>query len=200
MDTFEGFVFRDLSGAVIVHDRYQNYDKLSGVIHQLCTAHLLRDIEDAARSYPGAIWPGQSADALRALIHAASTARKQGLDTVPATAAHLTCGCSATASWRACPRYAACPARTRSNRRPGCCWNACTTVSMTSCGSLSDLRIPPTSNGAERDLRPAKTQQKYPGGSAPKPPPATGTPSAAGHLADIRGVAAARPGGSGRGQ
>jgi transposase len=28
---------------------------------------------------------------------------------------------------------------------------------------LSDLRIPPTSNGAERDLRPAKTQQKISG-------------------------------------
>jgi transposase len=200
MDTFEGFVFRDLPGAVIVHDRYQNYDKLPGVIHQLCTAHLLRDIEDAARSYPGAIWPGQSADALRALIHAASTARKQGLDTVPATAAHLTCGCSATASWRACPRYAACPARTRSNRRPGCCWNACTTVSMTSCGSCLTCgyrRLPTAPN---ETCGPRKPSRKYPGGSAPKPPPATGTPSAAGHLADIRGVAAARPGGSGRGQ
>jgi transposase len=28
---------------------------------------------------------------------------------------------------------------------------------------LSDLRIPPTSNGAERDLRPAKTQQQISG-------------------------------------
>ena len=28
---------------------------------------------------------------------------------------------------------------------------------------LSDLRIPPTSNGAERDLRPAKTQQRISG-------------------------------------
>jgi hypothetical protein len=135
--TFEGFVFLDLSGAVIVHDRYQNYDKLPGVIHQLCTA---------------------------------------------------------------CPRYAACPARTRSNRRPGCCWNACTTVSMTSCGSCLTCgyrRLPTAPN---ETCGPRKPSRKYPGGSAPKPPPATGTPSAARHLADIRGVAAARPGGSGRGQ
>jgi transposase len=83
MDTFERFVFPDLSGAVVVHDRYQNYDKLPGVIHQLCTAHLLRDLEDAAQSYPGAIWPGQVAGALRALIRAANTAREQGLDAVP---------------------------------------------------------------------------------------------------------------------
>src|SRR5260370_6785869 len=66
-------------------------DKLPGVIHQLCCQHLLRDLEDAAQSYPGAIWPGQGARALRALIHAANTARPQGLNTVPGTdtAAHL---------------------------------------------------------------------------------------------------------------
>ena len=108
MGTFDGFVFPDLSG-VIVHDRYQNYDKIPGVAHQLCCAHLLRNLEDAAQSYPDAIWPGQAAGALRALIHAANTARTQGLDTVPADA------------------------------------------------------IPPTSNQAERDLRPAKTQQKISG-------------------------------------
>lgn len=33
---------------------------------------------------------------------------------------------------------------------------------------LSDLRIPPTSNGAERDLRPAKTQQKISGRLRPE--------------------------------
>ena len=53
------------NGTVIVHDRYVNYDHFTGVSHQLCTAHLLRDIEDAAQSYPDAIWPGQIAEALR---------------------------------------------------------------------------------------------------------------------------------------
>ena len=42
-------------------DRYRNYDKIPGVIHQLCCQHLLRDLEDAAESYPAAIWPGQIA-------------------------------------------------------------------------------------------------------------------------------------------
>ena len=37
MKTFNAFVFPDLSGAVVVHDRYQNYDKFPGVVHQLCT-------------------------------------------------------------------------------------------------------------------------------------------------------------------
>jgi transposase len=163
MDTFGGFVFRDLSGAVIVHDRYQNYDKLHGVIHQLCTAHLLRDIEDAAQSYPGAIWPGQIADALRALIHAANTARKQGLDTVPATAA---------APDLRLFRHGVLVGLSQVRRVPGANQKQPPARMLLEClhdrehdvlRFLSDLRIPPTSNGAERDLRPAKTQQKISG-------------------------------------
>jgi hypothetical protein len=46
---------------------------IPGIIHQLCAAHLLRDLADAAEAYPGAIWPGQIADALRGLIRTAST-------------------------------------------------------------------------------------------------------------------------------
>ena len=53
MKTFDAFVFPDLSGSVIVHDRYQNYDAIPGVVHQLCTQHILRDLEDAAQVVPG---------------------------------------------------------------------------------------------------------------------------------------------------
>jgi transposase len=44
LTTFKAFVVADLPGSVIVHDRYQNYDStaLGALIHQLCTAHLLR--------------------------------------------------------------------------------------------------------------------------------------------------------------
>ncbi len=54
-----------------MHDRYACYDSIKEISHQLCRAHLLRDLEDAAQTYPDAIWPGQIADELRALIHAA---------------------------------------------------------------------------------------------------------------------------------
>ena len=57
-------------------------------------ARLLRDIEDAAQSYRAAIWPGQIAGALRALIQAANLARQQGLAAVPATTWRRTCGCA----------------------------------------------------------------------------------------------------------
>jgi len=83
METFAAFVLPDLAGTIVVHDRYQNYDAFPGLIHQLCTAHLLRDLADAGETYPGAQWPVQIADALRGLIHAANTARDQGLAAVP---------------------------------------------------------------------------------------------------------------------
>jgi hypothetical protein len=52
--SFKGFVYSDLYGTVIVHDRYQNCDSFDGISHQLCSQHLLRDLEDAARDLA---WP-----------------------------------------------------------------------------------------------------------------------------------------------
>ena len=59
---------------VVVLDRYQNDDAFTAVRHQLCCAHVLRDLEDAAESYPGAIWPGQAPDAMRTLTHVVNVA------------------------------------------------------------------------------------------------------------------------------
>ncbi len=89
--SFKDFACSDLHGTVIVHDRYQNYDSFSGITRQLCTRHLLRDLQDAAQVCPDAIWPGQIARELRALIHAANLARDQHLAAVPEemTAGHL---------------------------------------------------------------------------------------------------------------
>ncbi len=37
--SFKGFIYSDLHGAVVVHDRYQNYDSFDGISHQLCCQH-----------------------------------------------------------------------------------------------------------------------------------------------------------------
>ena len=163
MRTFDAFVFPDLSGTVLVHDRYQNYDAIPGVLHQLCTQHILRDLEDAAQSYPDAIWPGQAADALRALIHAANVSRDKGLAAVPdaGKAADLVLFRNAVlvglSEVRRVPGA-------NTKQKPGrmlleCLKNREDDVLR----FLTDLRIPPTSNQAERDLRPSKTQQKISG-------------------------------------
>jgi transposase len=162
MATFRAFVLPDMTG-VIVHDRYQNYDsaEFAGLVHQLCTQHLLRDLADAAERYPGSIWPGQIADALRGLIHAANTARRQGLSAIPAQIA---------APLMHTFRHGVLAGLSEVPRRPGRKQHPCR--DLLEClrdrqadvlRFVSDLRIPPTSNQAERDVRPAKTQQKISG-------------------------------------
>ena len=163
MATFDGFVFPDLSGSVAVHDRYQNYDAFGEITHQLCCAHILRDLEDAAQAYPDAIWPGQAADALRALIHAANTARDKGLAAVSdtETAADLRLFRSAVLVGLQDVRRVP---GAKAKQKPGRLLLECLDKREADVlRFLTDLRVPPTSNQAERDLRPAKTQQKISG-------------------------------------
>jgi Transposase IS66 family. len=162
--TFTAFVVADLAGSVIVHDRYQNYDSaaLGTLVHQLCTAHLLRDLDDAAQVYPDAIWPVQIADALRELIHEANLAREQGLAAIPAEHRNVLLrrfrdgtlvGLSDTLSHG-----------TRPGERKA---RLLLEVLRDRAGDVlrfaHDLKVPPTSNQAERDLRPSKIQQKISG-------------------------------------
>jgi hypothetical protein len=161
--SFDGFVFPDLSGSVTVHDRYQNYDAFGEVAHQLCCAHVLRDLEDAAQSWPGAVWPGQAADALRALIHAANQARAKGLAAVPGDETVADLRLFRHAVLAGLQEVRRVPGA-RSRQKPGrllleCLRNREADILR----FLADTRIPPTSNQAERDLRPAKTQQKVSG-------------------------------------
>jgi transposase len=163
LKTFDAFVFPDLSGAALVHDRYQNYDAIRGVLHQLCTQHILRDLEDAAQSYPDAIWPGQASGALRTLIHAANTARGKGLAAVPAEEIAADLHLFRNAVRVGLSEIRKVPGA-KAKQKPG--------RSLLDCLDkreddvlrfLTDTRIPPTSNQAERDLRPSKTQQKISG-------------------------------------
>ena len=138
-------------------------DSFDGISHQLCCQHLLRDLEDAAQTYPDAIWPGQITDALRALIHAANMARDQGLRAVPAemTAEHLTLFRRGVAVGLSDVRRAP---GTKTKQPPARTLLECLRHREADVlRFLTDTAIPPTSNQAERDLRPAKTQQKISG-------------------------------------
>jgi transposase len=163
LPSFQAFVYSDLHGTVVVHDRYQNYDHFTGISHQLCTQHLLRDLEDAAQTYPDAVWPGQVARELRALIHQANLARDAGLPAVPdeTTAEHLRLF-----------RHGVNAGLSQVRRVPGAKSKQPPALHLLECLKhreadvlrfLTGTAIPPTSNQAERDLRPAKTQQKISG-------------------------------------
>ena len=163
LPSFKAFVYSDLHGTVVVHDRYQNYDKFDGVQHQLCTAHILRDLEDAAQAYPDAIWPGQAADALRALIHQANLARDQGLDAVPA---------DRTAKNLRLFRHGVNAGLSEVRRVPGANEKQPPGRLLLECLKhreadvlrfLSDTAIPPTNNVSERGAKAAKRHQAVSG-------------------------------------
>src|SRR5271166_205093 len=118
--SFKDFIYSDLHGTVVVHDRYVNYDSFSGISHQ-------------------------------------------GLAAVPAemTAEHLTLF-----------RRGVNVGLSEVRRVPGAKSKQPPARTLLEClrhreadvlRFLTDTAIPPTSNQAERDLRPSKTQQKISG-------------------------------------
>jgi hypothetical protein len=61
---------------------HESWEHIAG--NQACLAHILRDYQDCAETYPDAIWPVQAQRALRGLIHAWHEARDQQLSLIPA--------------------------------------------------------------------------------------------------------------------
>jgi transposase len=162
--TFKAFVLKDLAGSVVVHDRYQVYDsaELGALVHQLCCQHLLRDLADAAEVYPEAAWPDQIADALRELIHQANLARENDQPAIdPAVREEqvgwfrrgVRVGLSDTANHGQRP----------GERKTRLLLEAFRDREDDVLRFTTDLAVPPTSNQAERDLRPAKIQQNISG-------------------------------------
>jgi transposase len=164
LDTFTAFVVKDLTDSVIVHDRYHNDDsaQLGTLVHQLCCAHLLRDLADATQVHPDAHWPTQIADALRELIHQANLARDQGQPAI-ATDIHdellrrfrdgMLVGPSDTTSHGTRP----------GERKARLLLEVLRDRPQDVLRFAHNLTVPPTSHQAERDLRPSKIQQKISG-------------------------------------
>jgi transposase len=164
LDTFKAFIFKDLIDSVIVHDRYQNYDsaELGTLLHQLCCQHLLRDLAGAAEVYPDEHWPTQIAEALRALIHETNHARDQSLDAIPTAVKNelitrfcdgVLVGLSATTTHGTRP----------GERKARLLLEVLRDRQADVLRFAHDLKVPPTSNQAERDLRPSKIQQNISG-------------------------------------
>jgi transposase len=164
LDTFKEFIFTDLADSVIVHDRYQNYDSavLGTLVHQLCCQHLLRDLAGAAEVYPDAHWPTQIAEALRELIHHTNLARDEDLDALDDTIRNelitryrhgVLVGLSDTTSHGNRP----------GERKARLLLQVLRGRAADVLRFAHDLKVPPTSNQAERDLRPSKVQQNISG-------------------------------------
>jgi transposase len=168
LGSFEAFGILPKFAGIAVHDRYACYfhpswKNIAG--HQACCAHLLRDFEDAAQCWPGAIWPVQAQRALRGLIRAWHAARDGGHAQIPARVRdplirefrH-----AVLAGLSDLPRIPG--PKNSTAQHPGrdlleFCHDRQADVTR----FCFDTRVWPTNNISERDLRPAKTQQKISG-------------------------------------
>ena len=160
-------ILPDFAG-IVVSDRYQNYfstrwKHVAG--NQACLSHLLRDFEDCAESYPGAVWPEQAQRALRGMIHAWHAALEQGLPVIPADALkplehefrH-----AILAGLASVPRVPG--PKNNTKQKPG---RELLEFCRDRCGDVlrftKDTSVWPTNNISERGVRPLKTQQKISG-------------------------------------
>jgi transposase len=160
-------ILPDFAG-VVVSDRYQNcwhagWKHIAG--HQACLAHILRDFQDAAESYPDAHWPAQAQRALRGLIRAWHEARDAGLPAIPADKADplITEFRRARAvGLAAVPRVPG--PENQTAQHPGRdLLEFCRDREDDVLRFTADTTVWPTNNISERGVRPTKTQQNVSG-------------------------------------
>ena len=168
LQTMKDFgILPDFAG-IAVTDRYGNYfhatwKNISG--HQACVQHILRDLQDCAETYPGAIWPEQAQEALRALIHARNQASGDGLDAIPAAIREpleKQFRRAITVALAAVPRIPG--PRNSTAQHPGRdMLEFCRDREADVLRFTTDTGVWPTNNISESGLRPNKTQQKVSG-------------------------------------
>ena len=164
LETFKQFVFPELGpDAVIVHDRYQRQHPTGVMNHQLCLAHVLRDLKTAADLYPEHLWPTQPAAEIRELIHRANTARARGAKALTGDVLDIP-----LRGLRSAVAMGLRDTADLDGHRPGARKSRLLLEEFRQREAdflrfTGDLRIPPTPNQAERDPRPSKIQEKIPG-------------------------------------
>jgi transposase len=168
LESFRDFGILPAFGGIVVSDRYANYfhpgwEHVAG--NQACLAHILRDFEDAAESWPDAIWAAQAQRALRGLITAWHAARDAGQPQIPAATAgplirefrH-----AVLAGLSDVPRIPG-PKHSTAQHPGRDLLEFCSTRQGDVLRFCGDTTIWPTNNISERGVRPLKTQQKISG-------------------------------------
>jgi transposase len=160
-------ILPDFAG-IVVSDRYQNYfhprwEHIAG--NQACLAHILRDYQDCAESYPGAVWPVQAQRALRGMIRSWHAALEQGLPAIPGdalTPLEHEFRHAVLAGLASVPRVPG--PKNSTKQHPGReLLEFCRDRRDDVLRFTKDTSIWPTNNISERGVRPLKTQQKISG-------------------------------------
>ena len=168
LDSMQGAgILPDFAG-IVVSDRYQNYfhprwEHIAG--NQACLAHILRDYQDCAESYPGAVWPVQAQRALRGMIRSWHAALEQGLPAIPGdalTPLEHEFRHAVLAGLASVPRVPG--PKNSTKQHPGReLLEFCRDRRDDVLRFTKDTSIWPTNNISERGVRPLKTQQKISG-------------------------------------
>ena len=153
---------------IVVSDRYQNYfssrwEHVAG--NQACLAHLLRDFEDCAETYPGAVWPVQAQRGLRGMIRAWHAALDQGLPAILADdqkPLEHEFRHAVLAGLASVPRVPG-PKNTVKQKPGRELLEFCHDRRSDVLRFTTDTSVWPTNNISERGVRPLKTQQKISG-------------------------------------
>jgi len=146
----------------LVHDALNLYDGFPDASHQLCAAHVIRELTALHEQYPDQKWADQIRWALARLIEQAARARAAGLDHIPPETSRVYLRAfhqGVAVGLRRHPRTSATDAQSdATNVLERLRDRAHEYLRFT-----DDLTVAPTNNQAERDLRPVKTQVKISG-------------------------------------
>jgi transposase len=151
---------------VAVHDCWSPYWRYDKATHALCAAHLLRELDEAA-GQPGQRWAGELSEWLSMACGQAARAREVGAERLGEA---VVAGLLGRYQEILAKGHAANPPPRPAGRggRPKRTAAACLLDRLDVhrdevCRFLEDLRVPPTNNQAERDIRMVKLVQKISG-------------------------------------
>jgi len=148
---------------IAVHDAWAPYDTYSGLEHQLCCAHALRELQAVADAAPagGWCWAAQAAEAFTTMQALVSQAIARGQDTAdPAALA------AQTHRYRSAALLGARQTAARSGKlmkKHHALARRLVDRQDDYLRFTTDWRIPADNNGSERDIRMAKLKQKVSG-------------------------------------
>lgn len=146
----------DAFRGTLVHDALNLYDDFPHASHQLCVAHVIRELTAQDEQHPDQRWADQIRWALARLIEQARRARDAGLDHVPPEQAEVYLRAYHQGIAVGLSLHPRVPARKQSDAT-----NLLERLRDRADQYLRftrDLHVAPTNNQGERDLRPVKTQ------------------------------------------
>lgn len=151
----------DAFRGTLVHDALAVYDDFPAARHQLCVAHVIRELTALHEQYPQQRWADQIRWALARLIEQARRARDAGLRHIPP---------DRTETYLRVFHQGIAVGLSRHPRMPGRKQSDATNLlerlrdrAEQYLRFTRDLGVPATNNQGERDLRPVKTQIKISG-------------------------------------